>query len=91
LKHNASARSKKRTASSSPLPLRRIWTLPRRVVRHGSPGVSLREYATETSADLIATGSEDVPRLQAALLGRVSLDVVTRASRDVPVARSAAH
>ena len=61
-----------------------------RVVRHGFPGVSLREYAAETSADLIAIGSEEVPRLQNALLGSVSLDVVTQANCDVLLARSPA-
>jgi nucleotide-binding universal stress UspA family protein len=61
-----------------------------RVVRHGFPGVSLREYAAETSADLIAIGSEEVPRLQNALLGSVSLDVVTQATCDVLLARSLA-
>ena len=59
-----------------------------RVVRHGFPAVRLREYAEETSADLIAIGSEEVPRLQNALLGSVSLDVVTQATCDVLLARS---
>jgi nucleotide-binding universal stress UspA family protein len=59
-----------------------------RVVRHGFPGVCVREYAAETSADLIAIGSEEVPHLQHALLGSVSLDVVTQADCDVLLARS---
>ena len=59
-----------------------------RLVRHGFPGVLLREYAAETSADLIAIGSEEVPRLQTALLGSVSLDVLTQANCDVLLARS---
>jgi nucleotide-binding universal stress UspA family protein len=54
------------------------------------PGVRLREYAAETSADLIAIGSEEVPRLQHALLGSVSLDVVTQSHCDVLLARAIA-
>ena len=46
-----------------------------------------REYVAGTSADLIAIGSEEVPRLQNALLGSVSLDVVTQAACDVLLAR----
>ncbi len=61
-----------------------------RVVRHGFPAARLREYAAETSADLIAIGSEEVSRLQNALLGSVSLDVVTQAHCDVLLARSPA-
>ena len=60
----------------------------RRIARHGVPGVSIRNYATEVSADLIAIGSEEVPRLQSALLGSVSLDVVTQATCDVLLART---
>jgi nucleotide-binding universal stress UspA family protein len=63
-----------------------LSTAPR-VVRHGFPAVRLREYAAETSADLIAIGSEEVPRFQNALLGSVSLDVVTQAHCDVLLAR----
>jgi universal stress protein E len=59
-----------------------------RVVRHGSPAIRLREYAEGTSADLIAVGSEEVARLQNALLGSVSLDTVTQAHCDVLLARS---
>jgi nucleotide-binding universal stress UspA family protein len=66
-----------------------LSTAPR-VVRHGFPGVRLREYAAETSADLIAIGSEEVPRVQNALLGSVSLDIVTQANCDVLLARSRA-
>jgi nucleotide-binding universal stress UspA family protein len=62
-----------------------------RVVRHGFPAVRLREYAAETSSDLIAIGSEEVPRLQNALVGGVSVDVVTQANCDVLLARSAAR
>jgi nucleotide-binding universal stress UspA family protein len=61
-----------------------------RVARHGIAGVRIREYASDTSGDLIAIGSEEVPRLQAALLGSVSLDIVTQASCDVLLARGAA-
>jgi len=66
-----------------------LSTAPR-VVRHGFPGLRLREYAAETSADLIAIGSEEVPRLQNALLGSVSLDVITQATCDVLLARKPA-
>jgi len=61
-----------------------------RIVRHGSPARRIHEYAAETSADLIAVGSEEVPRLQNALLGSVSLDVVTQAGCDVLLARTTA-
>jgi nucleotide-binding universal stress UspA family protein len=61
-----------------------------RVVRHGFPATRIREYATDTSVDLIAIGSEEVPRLQNALLGSVSLDIVTQASCDVLLARTSA-
>lgn len=61
-----------------------------RLVRHGSPSIRIREYASDTSADLIAVGTADVPRLQQALLGSVSLDVVTQAECDVLLARTAA-
>ena len=64
-----------------------LSTAPR-VVRHGLPALRLREFATESSADLIAIGSEEVPRLQNALLGSVSLDVVTQAQCDVLLARA---
>ena len=43
------------------------------------------------SADLIAIGSEEVPRLQNALLGSVSLDVVTQATCDVLLAAPVAY
>jgi nucleotide-binding universal stress UspA family protein len=58
-----------------------------RVARHGPPAMRIREYATDAFADLIAIGSEEVPRLQNALLGSVSLDVVTQANCDVLLAR----
>jgi nucleotide-binding universal stress UspA family protein len=61
-----------------------------RLVRHGPAATRIREYAADTSADLIAVGSEEVPRLQNALLGSVSLDVVTQADCDVLLARTAA-
>jgi nucleotide-binding universal stress UspA family protein len=61
-----------------------------RVARHGLPSVRIREYVADTSADLIAIGSEEVPRLQNALLGSVSLDVVTQATCDVLLARTTA-
>ena len=51
--------------------------------------VCIREFATGASADLIAIGSEEVPRLQNALLGSVSLDIVTPATCDVLLARVA--
>jgi nucleotide-binding universal stress UspA family protein len=60
-----------------------------RIVRHGAPGLRIREYATETGADLIVTGSEEIPRLQSALLGSVSLDLITEAKCDVLLARVA--
>jgi nucleotide-binding universal stress UspA family protein len=59
-----------------------------RVVRHGPAAPRIREYAADTSADLIAIGSEEVPRLQNALLGSVSLDVVTQARCDVLLCRT---
>ena len=59
-----------------------------RVVRHGLPALRIREYAAETSADLLVVGSEEVPRLQNALLGSVSLDLVTQANCDVLLART---
>lgn len=58
-----------------------------RVARHGFPGARIREYAREISAELIAIGSEEVPRLQSALLGSVSLDIVTQAECDVLLSR----
>ena len=58
-----------------------------RVFRHGRPSLRIREYATEISADLIAVGSEEVTRLQHAVLGSVSLDVLTQAPCDVLLAR----
>jgi nucleotide-binding universal stress UspA family protein len=61
-----------------------------RVIRHGLPAVWVRKYAADTSADLIAIGSEEVPRLQNALLGSVSLDVVMQAGCDVLLARAPA-
>jgi nucleotide-binding universal stress UspA family protein len=48
----------------------------------------VREYAAEIAADLIATGSEELPRLQKALLGSVSLDLVTEAKCDVLLVRA---
>jgi nucleotide-binding universal stress UspA family protein len=60
----------------------------RRMIRHGPPAVRIREYAQEIDADLIVTGSEEVPRLQTALLGSVSLDLVTEAKCDVLLART---
>jgi nucleotide-binding universal stress UspA family protein len=65
------------------------WSDAPRVVRHGPPGVRVREYAAEIAADLIVTGSEQLPRLQRALLGSVSLDLVTEAKCDVLLARTA--
>ena len=65
------------------------WSDAPRVVRHGPPGVRVREYAAEIAADLIVTGSEELPRLQRALLGSVSLDLVTEAKCDVLLARTA--
>jgi nucleotide-binding universal stress UspA family protein len=59
-----------------------------RVIRHGSPVASIREFAKEIGADLIVTGSEEVPRLQTALLGSVSLDLVTESTCDVLLART---
>jgi nucleotide-binding universal stress UspA family protein len=59
-----------------------------RLVRHGPAAPRIREYAADTSADLIAIGSEEVPRLQNALLGSVSLDVVTQAPCDVLLCRT---
>lgn len=50
-------------------------------------GRRVREYADEVSADLIVIGSEEVPRLQTALLGSVSLDVIMEAKCDVLMAR----
>jgi nucleotide-binding universal stress UspA family protein len=60
----------------------------RRMIRHGLPALRVREYAKEIGADLIVTGSEEVPRLQTALLGSVSLDLVTEAHCDVLLART---
>jgi nucleotide-binding universal stress UspA family protein len=60
-----------------------------RVARHGFAGPGIREFATNALADLIAIGSEEVPRLQNALLGSVSLDIVTQATCDVLLARVA--
>ena len=59
-----------------------------RVIRHGPPVARIREYAKEIGADLIVTGSEEVPRLQTALLGSVSLDLVTESQCDVLLART---
>ena len=59
-----------------------------RVARHGLPGVRIREFAADISADLIAIGSEEVSRMQTALLGSVSLDIVTAATCDVLLART---
>ena len=64
------------------------WADAPRVVRHGPPGVRVREYAGEIGADLIVTGSEEMPRLQSALLGSVSLDLVTEAKCDILLARA---
>ena len=61
-----------------------------RAVRHGRASVRVREYAAAISADLIAIGSEELPRLQHALFGSVSLDVVTQAHCDVLLARTRA-
>jgi nucleotide-binding universal stress UspA family protein len=66
-----------------------LSALPR-VVRHGRPAVRIREYAADIDADLIAIGSEEVPRLQSTLLGSVSLDVLTQADCDVLLARAPA-
>lgn len=63
------------------------WSDGPRIVRHGPAGVRIREYAAEMAADLIVTGSEAMPRLQSALLGSVSLDLVTDAPCDVLLAR----
>lgn len=63
----------------------------RRVVRHGAPGLRVREYAAETGADLVVTGSEEIAHLQAALLGSVSLDLVTHSTCDVLLARTTAR
>lgn len=60
-----------------------------RIARHGYAGARIREYAADSGADLIAIGSEEVPRLQSALLGSVSLDVVTQSECDVLLARVA--
>ena len=60
----------------------------RRMIRHGPPALRVREYAKEVGADLIVTGSEEIPRVQAALLGSVSLDLVTEAKCDVLLART---
>jgi nucleotide-binding universal stress UspA family protein len=60
----------------------------RRMIRHGPPALRIREYAKEIGADLIATGSEEVPRLQTAVLGSVSLDLVTAAECDVLLAKT---
>ena len=60
----------------------------RRMIRHGPPALRVREYAQEIGADLIVTGSEEVPRLQTALLGSVSLDLVTESACDVLLART---
>lgn len=60
----------------------------RRITRHGVASVRIREFAADASADLIAIGSEEVPRLQNALLGSVSLDMVTQANCDVLLARA---
>ena len=61
----------------------------RRMIRHGAPAVRVREYAQEIGADLIVTGSEEVPRLQTALLGSVSLGLVTESKCDVLLGRTA--
>ena len=63
----------------------------RQVALHGLPSVSIHRFAADTSADLIAVGCEEVPRLQNALLGSVSLDVVTQAHCDVLLARASAR
>lgn len=60
----------------------------RRMIRHGPPALRVREYAKEVGADLIVTGSEEVPRYQTALLGSVSLDLVTESECDVLFART---
>jgi nucleotide-binding universal stress UspA family protein len=59
-----------------------------RVARHGPAITRIREYVADASADLIAIGSEEVPRMQNALLGSVSLDVVTQSTCDVLLART---
>ena len=66
------------------------WSDAPRVVRHGPAAVRIREFAAEIGADLIVTGSEEMPRLQSALLGSVSLSLVTEASCDVLLARTTA-
>jgi nucleotide-binding universal stress UspA family protein len=59
-----------------------------RVVRHGPPGMRVREYAREVAADLIVIGSEEMSRLRTALLGSVSLDLITDAACDILLART---
>ena len=63
----------------------------RQVAVHGLPSACILQFAADNSADLIAIGSEEVARLQNALLGSVSLDVLTRAHCDVLLARASAR
>lgn len=59
-----------------------------RTVRHGPPGVRVVEYAGEYGADLIVAGAEEKSRLRSAMLGSVSLHLVTHAQCDVLLGRS---
>ena len=57
------------------------------VVRHGPASLRIREYARDTGADVIAIGAQGKGALETALLGSVSLHLVTEAPCDVLLTR----
>lgn len=58
-------------------------------VRHGPPSLRIREYARAVGAELIVVGAQGKGALETALLGSVSLHLVTEAPCDVLLARAA--
>lgn len=60
-----------------------------RTVRHGPASLRIREVARDSNADLIVLGAQGKGTMETALLGSVSLRLVTEASCDVLLARVA--
>lgn len=58
-----------------------------RTVRRGPASLRIREYARDTSADLIVVGAQGKGAMEMALLGSVSLRLVTETPCDVLLAR----
>jgi nucleotide-binding universal stress UspA family protein len=59
-----------------------------RILRHGPAAVRVREYARDFDADLVVVGAEERSALESALLGSVSLHLVTELQCDVLLARA---